>query len=1023
MTIATYLKEISVRHKTGKAREHSYRADLQNLLQEALPDILITNEAARIECGAPDYILTHKNSNIDIGYIEAKDIGKSLDDAAYTEQFTRYKQSLSNLIITDYLEFRFYRDGELVTSTRIAEVKNGSIKPIPVNYATFTGLIKEFGQYTGQTITSASTLAIMMAAKAKLLAEIIKNALLSDEESKENTTLKEQLDAFRDVLMHEIDAQEFSDIYAQTIAYGMFAARLNDKTPDTFSRQEAAQLIPRTNPFLRKLFQYISGYDIDSRIEWIVDALAELFRSTNTDKIVKDFGRSDFKNDPLIHFYETFLAEYDPLLRKSRGVWYTPEPVVNFIVKSVDHILKREFGVKKGLADNSKTSVSVQSQIINNRTKKLQQVSVDVHKIQILDPATGTGTFLAQIIKYIYSQFEGQAGTWSKYVEEHLVPRLNGFELLMASYAMAHLKLDLLLHETGYKPKSADRLRVYLTNSLEEHHPDTGTLFASWLSAEANEANHIKRDTPVMIVIGNPPYSRHSMNKGNWMSGLLDTYKKEPNSNAKLRERNSKWLNDDYVKFMRYAQHFVQKSGYGITAFITNHGYIDNPTFRGMRWNLLKNYNKIVVIDLHGNSNIDERVPAGKNNDNVFDIKQGVAIFFAFRTGPIGKNDLAIVEHTDVYGTRDEKYAFLDKHSLSEIDFQAVELKPPYYYFKNKSYNNEKAYLSWPSLSDIFMRFSTGYYTSCDDIVIADDTSTLRKKILAANPGSTFDPKKVRNTTYRPFDFKKIYYDASMLTRARESFVQALPEENVIIITGKSSRSRSIDHFYVSSQFSELKCGEYTKGSYMFPARIKGKTGGGLIAGDDCNVENSILQNYRKICGGHIKPEQISYYIYAVLYSGAYREMFAEQLCDDFARIPYPRSAKTFEDVSELGEELAVIHMAPDQAEVELITTYPIDGEDYVARPIGKSDWEIYDDESNLGRIWINETQYFEGIPLATWELGVGGYQPAQKWLKDRRNTCLSYDEIIYYQKIIAVLNETIRISAEIDEYVSKLID
>lgn len=911
----------------------------------------------------------------------------------------------------------------LVTSTRIAELKNGSIKAVSNNNATFTGLIKEFGLYSGQTITSASTLAIMMAAKAKLLADVIKNALLSDEETKDNTTLRDQLNAFRDVLMHGIDAQEFSDIYAQTIAYGMFAARLNDKTPETFSRQEAAQLIPRTNPFLRKLFQYISGYDIDTRIEWIVDALAGVFRSTNIQKILKDFGKSDYKTDPLIHFYETFLSEYDPSLRKSRGVWYTPEPVVNFIIKSVDHILKNEFCIKKGLADNSKTTISVQTQAINNRTKKPHQVEVDVHKIQILDPATGTGTFLAQIVKFIHAQFQGQTGVWSKYVEEHLVPRLNGFELLMASYAMAHLKLDLLLHETGYNPKSPDRLRVYLTNSLEEHHPDTGTLFASWLSAEANEANHIKRDTPVMIVIGNPPYSRHSMNKGNWLSSLLDTYKREPNSNSKLKERNFKWLNDDYVKFMRYAQHFVHKSGYGITAFITNHGYIDNPTFRGMRWDLVRNYNEIIVIDLHGNSNIDEPVPLGMSNDNVFDIKQGVAIFLAFRTGLIGKNDLATVKHFNVYGTRDEKYEFLNNHNLSEIDLQTVNLKAPYYFFKNKNYNNEKAYRDWPSLNEIFVKYSTGYYTSCDDTVIADNTSILRKKILSARPDVAFDPKKVRDTTYRPFDFKKIYYDASMLTRARESFVLALPKDNLIIITGKSSRSRNVDHFYISSQFSELKCGEYTKGSYMFPLRIRSKSQGGLLEGNDFNIEDSILKKYKKICGKHIKHEQISYYIYAILYSGAYREMFAEQLCEDFARVPYPHSAKSFEDIAELGKELATLHLGPGEAEANLITTYPIDGDDCIERPIGKSDWKIYDDENSLGRIWINKTQYFDGIPTAVWELGVGGYQPAQKWLKDRRNTCLSYDEIIYYQKIIVVLNETIRLSFEIDEYVSKLID
>ena len=316
------------------------------------------------------------------------------------------------------------------------------------------------------------------------------------------------MEAFRSILIHDIDEKGFSDLYSQTIAYGMFAARLHDPTPETFTRQEAAQLIPQTNPFLRKLFQYISGYDIDARIEWIVNALADVFRATNLPLMLKDFGRSTQKNDPMLHFYETFLSEYDPALRRSRGVWYTPEPVVKFIVGAIDDSLKADFSLQKGLADTSQVTIKIDTQTISSRTKKTQQEEKQVHKVQILDPATGTGTFLAEVLKQIHTRFTGQKGIWSSYVEDHLIPRLNGFELLMASYAVAHLKLDMLLQETGYKPRNAERLHVYLTNSLEEHHPDTGTLFASWLSKEANEANYIKRDTPVMVVLGNPPYSR-----------------------------------------------------------------------------------------------------------------------------------------------------------------------------------------------------------------------------------------------------------------------------------------------------------------------------------------------------------------------------------------------------------------------------------------------------------------------------------------------------------------------------------
>ena len=312
------------------------------------------------------------------------------------------------------------------------------------------------------------------------------------------------------------------------------------------------------------------------------------------------------------------MSAYDPKLRKARGVWYTPAPVVTFIVRAVDAILKTEFDLPQGLADNSKIKIKV-----NLQGKQTEQ---EVHRVQILDPATGTGTFLAEVIKYIHKKFEGQQGIWSSYVDTHLLPRLNGFELLMASYAMAHLQLDLLLTQTGYKPTTNQRFRVYLTNSLEESHPDTGTLFANWLSAEANEANYIKRDTPVMCIIGNPPYSGESSNNGEWIMKLMEDYKKEPGGKEKLKERNPKWINDDYVKFIRFSSHLIEKNGEGILAFINPHGYLDNPTFRGMRWHLLKTFDKIYTIDLHGNAKKKETAPDGSADQNVFDIMQGVSI-------------------------------------------------------------------------------------------------------------------------------------------------------------------------------------------------------------------------------------------------------------------------------------------------------------------------------------------------------------------------------------------------------------
>ncbi len=553
-----------------------------------------------------------------------------------------------------------------------------------------------------------------MAGKARLLSDVIGKAVTSDEANKEDSTLKAQMHAFKQILIHDITPEGFADVYAQTISYGMFAARLHDPTLPTFSRQEAAELIPKSNPFLRNLFGYIAGPDIDDRIKWIVDSLANIFLHCNVEEILMNYGISTKKEDPIIHFYETFLSEYDPKLRKARGVWYTPQPVVNFIVRAVDDILKTEFDLPQGLADNSKTSIKIEKQ-----GKKVEQ---EVHKVQILDPATGTGTFLAEVIKHIYKKFEGQQGIWSNYVETHLLPRLNGFELLMASYAMAHLKLDLLFTETGYKPTTSQRFRIYLTNSLEESHPDTGTLFANWLSIEANEANYIKRDTPVMCVIGNPPYSISTTNKGNWIENLILDYKKD------LNERKIN-LDDDYIKFIRYGQHYIDKNGSGILAYISNNSFIDGITHRQMRKNLLESFDKIYILDLHGNARKKEVCPDGSVDHNVFDIMQGVSINIFVKTGRKKKTELGKVIHAEIQGKRDFKYEFLSKNNLNSISWSQLNYAEPYNFFVPKDFDSQGVYDKGFKLTEIFITYSAGIKTKIDHLATDFDKINLEVRI------------------------------------------------------------------------------------------------------------------------------------------------------------------------------------------------------------------------------------------------------------------------------------------------------
>ena len=721
MTLDQYIENVASKYKLGNATEHTFRGTLEQLIETIVPDIRATNEPKRQSCGAPDYILTKVKKDIPIGFIEAKDIGdKDLAGAKKTgnkEQFDRYKASLGNLIFTDYLDFHLYRDGEFVTKIAIGEITDKGIVPLTENFSSFENLIKEFCTHVGQTIKSSKKLAEMMAGKARLLSEVIEKALTSDETHNEDSTLKDQMNAFKEILIHDITPKGFADVYSQTIAYGLFAARLHDPTLPTFSRQEAAELIPKSNPFLRKLFGYIAGPDIDDRIKWIVDGLVEIFLACNVEEILKNYGKSTKMEDPIIHFYETFLSEYDPKLRKARGVWYTPKPVVNFIVRAVDDILKTEFDLPQGLADNSKTKIKIDLQ-----GKKVEQ---EVHKVQILDPATGTGTFLAEVVKHIHHKFKGQQGVWSNYVETHLLPRLNGFELLMASYAMAHLQMDLLLTETGFKPTKDQRLKIYLTNSLEESHPDTGTLFANWLSSEANEANFIKRDTPVMCIVGNPPYSGESNNKGEWIMKLIEDYKKEPGGKEKLKERNPKMVNDDYVKFLRYGQHYIERNGSGVLAFINPHGYLDNSTFRGMRWNLLKTYDKIYTIDLHGNSRKKETSPDGSADVNVFDIMQGVSINIFVKTGKKKANELGQVFHYDLYGKREFKYDFLTENSLSKIKFIEVLYSNPDYLFIPQNYALQNEYDSNFGVEEIFIKKSSGVKTSNDEILVNLDRKSV----------------------------------------------------------------------------------------------------------------------------------------------------------------------------------------------------------------------------------------------------------------------------------------------------------
>ena len=775
MDIKEYIASVNQQFQTGVAREHAYRPALQQLLSSLMPYAIVTNEPVKIACGAPDYIITEKKTGLPIAFFEAKDIDDSDLDGrkAHKEQFTRYKNSLDTIVFTDYLDFHLYESGEWVDNVRIGEIRGEKIVMVKENEAKFLEFIAHVGNARPQKITSASKLAAIMASKSRLLAETIKKSFSEENNSYDNRQLQGQYEAFKKVLIHDLTTDAFSDIYAQTIAYGMFAARLHDTTPDDFSRMEAATLIPKSNPFLRQVFQSIAGFNIDDRISWIVDDLVATFQSTDIAKIMGTYSKDEIHNDPMIHFYEDFLAAYDPQLRKAKGVWYTPQPVVQFIVKSVDEILQKEFDLPMGLADSGKIQWDVVNDQYSGKKGEAKTISKEFHRVQILDPATGTGTFLAEVIRQVYSKFENMKGMWQGYVEDSLLPRLNGFEILMASYAVAHLKLDILLKNTGYNHVKDSRFKVFLTNSLEECDPDTGTLFSTWLSDEATEANYIKRDCPVMVMIGNPPYSGESDNKGDWITHLIEDYKKEPGGLIKLQERNPKWINDDYVKFLRLAQMYVDRTGSGVVAYINNNGFLENPTFRGMRWSLLRSFDKIYVLNLHGNSQKKETAPDGSKDENVFDIMVGTSINIFIKNGK-KDGDLAEVYYSDLFGLRTDKYAFLSDNGIETVPFERVQLNPPHYLFVPKDYSLQSEYDKGFKVDELFQTQSMGITTGHD------------KELVSIQP---FNVTTNQRYCYRPFDNQFINYDITLVVRPREGVMAHLKKDNIALALIKVNSS------------------------------------------------------------------------------------------------------------------------------------------------------------------------------------------------------------------------------------------
>ncbi|MCX5832042.1 MAG: DNA methyltransferase [Deltaproteobacteria bacterium] len=1090
-----YLQAVENALQAGNATEHTHRPALKALLESLDPQVTATNEPQRIACGAPDYIITR--NGLTVGYIEAKDVGKSLAETERTDQLKRYRSALDNLILTDYLEFRWYVGGELRQEARLARPQaDGKLKIEKDSLKDVAEMLQNFLVHEPQAVSTPKDLACRLARLTHIVRDIIITAFATGQAS---LLLQGWREAFARVLLADLNlpekTSEFADMFAQTLAYGLFTARMMDDTAAVFTRQRAQYLIPKSNPFLRDFFIQITGPQLDDEpFASFVNDLVDLLNHTDMEAVLTDFGRRTRREDPIVHFYETFLAAYDPKLREARGVYYTPEPVVSYIVRSVDALLKARFNCPQGLADSSTITIPNADPALTVKGKKQPRKTTESHKVLILDPATGTGTFLYAVIDQIRGQFmqQGNAGMWPGYVKNHLLPRLFGFELLMAPYAVAHFKLSLQLagrdlpealrDRWAYHASDGERLGVFLTNSLEEAHEMTGLpLFTQWVADESNAANEVKTRLPVLVVMGNPPYSGHSANKSAWISGLLRGRLPDGGKTGNyyevdgqpLGERNPKWLQDDYVKFIRFGQWRIEQSGQGILAFITNHGYLDNPTFRGMRQSLMQTFTDIYILNLHGNAKKRETAPDGGKDENVFDIQQGVAIGI-FVKQP-GKNGPANVYHADLTGTRAKKYEQLFAQDVEKTDWQLLKPQSPFYLFSPQNVDLLGEYNQGWKITDVIPVNVLGFQTHRDDFAVDFDYDVLRRRIEEMRDTSLTDEEfrqkynlrdntgwqlakariELRNNanwasylikcSYRPCDQRYAYFTEIVIDRPRRELKEHVAgKENLCILSSRQQGTVGYRHAWVAKTPAN-DCVISTKSReanqvfplYLYPTAAAAKQSSLLDVApwpaDDAhggrtpNLDPKFVAEMAQKLGltfipnaaGDLQttfgPEDIFYYIYALFHSPTYRNRYAEFLKIDFPRVPLTADATLFQTLCGLGKELVGLHLLESPQVAEFSTRYPVAGDNRVEKGYPHYAPPQAD---RPGRVNINKSQYFEDVAPEVWEFHIGGYQVLDKWLKDRQGRQLSYDDLTHYQHVVAALQKTIELMEKIDNAV-----
>ncbi len=1043
--LKSFLSQIITTYNRGDAREESYYHILEKLIKEYASShrkkIEVTILPKRTEAGNPDFRIWDGKFRI-VGYFEAKDFGKNLDDVELSEQLLRYRATFPNVILTNFTEFRLYRDGQLIDKINITRpIIAQKLKLVPPleNEPQFFQLLDRFFSFSLPSIRSARTLAVELAKRTRFLRDEVIVIELAEEQRVGRKAISGFYEAFKKFLIGTLQPDQFADLYAQTITYGLFAART--RANDEFNRELAFKYIPPTIGILRDIFRFISLEDAPKSLGIIVDDIAEVLQVTEVNQILHDYYVEGKGSDPIIHFYETFLAAYDPETRERRGVYYTPEPVVGYIVRAIHSILKTHFHLVDGFASS---------------------------QVTVLDPAAGTLTFLAEAIKLAVKEFIDKYGEGGKnnFIKNQLLPNFFAFELMMAPYAIGHLKISFLLDELGYRLKDDERFNLYLTNALEmEELTQTEIPGIGSLSQESHLAGKVKKQQPILVIMGNPPYSGISANINGWTEKLLkedyDGMQNYYTVDGKPLGEKKLWLQDDYVKFIRFAQWKIHNAGHGVVGMITNHSYLDNPTFRGMRQSLINTFNEIHILDLHGNSLKKETTPEGGKDENIFDIRQGVAIALFIKV----KNKKGCkVFHSDLFGFREEKYQKLNQYKYKRTAIKNIRPETPWYFFKPVDTSHISGYLNWKKINEIFPVNTVGFVSGRDDLTIAFSEHEIWTRInnfikLDVESARIFyhlgkdsrdwkiqnaqndlrnagpDRENLKKVLYRPFDVRFTYYTGNsrgFYSSPQQAIMRhMIDRKNLAISIGRQGHVVGTtvpwNLVYISEQIIDFNL-FYRGGAVLFPLYLyqakeerRRPSATIMMVFDEQakyyirkpNIDASLYEELNKAFKKKPTPEEILYYIYGVFYSNSYREKYAEFLKIDFPRVPFTSDHDVFKQISGFGKQLADLHLLNSDRLNRPIARYQGAGENDRIEKVQYSENEL--------RVYVNPEKYFEGISPAVWNYFIGGYQVCSKWLKDRKGRLLTLDEVETYCKIVTALSMTLKIQDEIDSIYDQL--